>query len=302
MKIIDLHCDTLSKMFYNNITNFQDNDLHIDLTKLKNGGSFIQTFALFDKKDKTNYDIEKFKKLIDFSLNILKENNVNIIKNLSDIKNDEQNAILSIEDLGSAKSLDIIEYYYNKGFRIMGITWNYENSLGYPNTSKENKGLKKYGKEAVEFMIYKHIAIDVSHLNDRGFFDVADMVKGPFFATHSNARELLYHTRNLTDEMIKTIADHGGIIGINFFSKFLDGSDFSKNEDIIKHIKHIKNKGGIDVLAFGSDFDGIKCELEIKDFSNMNDIINLLTKNDFSEEEVEKMCYKNVLRAFNDIF
>ena len=213
-----------------------------------------------------------------------------------------QNCILSIEDLGSAKSLDIIEYYYNMGFRIMGITWNYENSLGFPNTSKENKGLKKYGKEAVEFMIDKHIAVDVSHLNDKGFFDVADMVKGPFFATHSNAREVLYHTRNLTDEMIKTIANHGGIIGINFFSKFLDGSDFSKNEDIIKHIKHIKNKGSIDVLAFGTDFDGIDCELEIKDFSNMGDIITLLEKNNFSTEEIEKMCYKNVLRALDDIF
>lgn len=330
MKLIDLHSDTFSLMQENNITNIENNNLHIDLNKLKKGGSYIQVFALFDNKEKTNYDIEKYNKQIDFAFNLIENNKdkYNLVKRYEDIKEGIQNVIISSEDLGSINgSLDNLKYYYDRGIRMAAITWNFENSIGYPNTMDSSLGLKKFGKEVIEYMNYLNMIIDVSHLNDGGFYDVKDISKKPFIASHSCARELCNHTRNLKDDMIKIIADSGGVIGINFYSLFLSDSligttkeeiasltrkkeydkldkilnkQISKNEDIIRHLKHIKNVGGSDVISFGSDFDGISCSLELKDMSNMQAFIPLLEKAGFTYYEIEKLYYRNALRLFRD--
>ncbi len=331
MKLIDLHCDTFSRMYEKNILDFNNNDLHINLSKLKKADSFIQVFALFDEKDKFNYEIEKYNELINFAHNMIDKNKdkINFVEKYDDINNKEkQNIILSNEDMGSVNSnFNNIKYYYDKGIRMAALTWNYENCIGYPNTMDQNLGLKKFGKEAVEYMNELGIIVDVSHLNDKGFYDVYDISKCPFIASHSCARSLCDHSRNLTDDMIRKIADRGGVIGINFYSLFLRDinkdtkekmvelikqKDFSsldnlmsglesKNEDIIKHIEYIKNIGGSDVIALGSDFDGISCKLEMHDCSGIPTLIPLLEKKGFNIYEIEKLFYRNALRVFKDI-
>ncbi|MPM36139.1 hypothetical protein SDC9_82734 [bioreactor metagenome] len=143
--------------------------------------------------------------------------------------------------------------------------------------------------------------IDVSHLNDGGFYDVSRNSKKPFIASHSNARNVTGASRNLTDDMIKVLGNHGGITGINFCKFFLGESKISKVDDIIKHIKHIVNVGGIDVVAMGSDFDGIPDDLEMKDISQMYMLQDALLKSGFNEDEIEKMMYKNALRVIKDV-
>ena len=330
MKLIDLHCDTFSKMFYENILDFDSNNLHIDLNKLKKADSFIQVFALFDEKDKSDYKIDNYKKLINFSHKMIKENEekINFIKSIKDTKDNKQNIILSNEDMGSVdNSFDNITYYYDCGIRMVALTWNYENCIGYPNTMDQSLGLKKFGREAVEYMNELGMIVDVSHLNDGGFYDVCDISKYPFIASHSCARSLCNNSRNLTDDMIRKIADKGGVIGINFYSLFLSDMDEntkkslfallkakdydaldklmsnfeSKNEDIVRHIEYIKNIGGSDVIALGSDFDGISCKLEMKDCSGMPMLIPILEKRGFNIYEIEKLFYRNALRVFNHV-
>ena len=194
---------------------------------------------------------------------------------------------------------------------MMTLTWNYENELAYPNghfydaVSKKRKGLKEKGFEFIHEMEKLGMIIDVSHLSDDGIYDVYNNTKKPFIASHSNARSLCSHGRNLTDDMIRKIADRGGLIGANFYSPFLNDnykySDTSKIEDIINHMKYISNVGGIDCVGIGSDFDGIDCPLEFENASNMQLIYHEMKKSGFSENEIEKVFYKNALRLFEEL-
>ncbi|MPM62964.1 hypothetical protein SDC9_109842 [bioreactor metagenome] len=194
---------------------------------------------------------------------------------------------------------------------MMTLTWNYENELAYPNgyfyneEKNEKKGLKEKGFEFINEMERLGIIIDVSHLSDDGIYDVYNNTSKPFIASHSNARNLCSHQRNLTDDMIKKIGERGGLIGVNFYSSFLNNnyksSDISKIEDIINHIKYISNIGGINCVGIGSDFDGIDCPLEFENSSNMQLIYDKMKNSGFKEEDIEKVFYKNALRLFKEL-
>ena len=168
-----------------------------------------------------------------------------------------------------------------------------------------DRGLKKSGFEFIEEMENLGIIIDVSHLSDAGFYDILNNTKKPFVASHSNARSICGHRRNMTDDMIKKLAHRGGVMGLNFYSCFLNNNatddDMSKMDDMINHIKHIKNIGGIEVIGLGSDFDGIDCKVEIENASKMQILAEKMKKEGFTEKEVEHIFYKNVLNLFKEI-
>ena len=127
-------------------------------------------------------------------------------------------------------------------------------------------GLTDFGKEAVERMEQLGMLVDVSHLSDGGFWDVSRLCKGPFVASHSNCRALNPHPRSLTDEMLRTLAEHGGVAGLNFAPEFLNGDitcQDSRVEDMVTQLRHRINVGGEDCAALGSDLDGIGGRLEI---------------------------------------
>ena len=132
-------------------------------------------------------------------------------------------AILSVEGgSAAAGSLDNIRSMYRDGVRLMTLTWNAENELGHGVWSPEGGGLSPFGKEAVALMNRLGMIVDVSHLSDAGFADVAKISENPFVASHSCSRALCPHRRNLTDEMFSVIRDRGGLVGINFCREFLD--------------------------------------------------------------------------------
>jgi membrane dipeptidase len=121
-------------------------------------------------------------------------------------------------------------------------------------------------------------------------------------ASHSNARSLCNHPRNLTDDFLKRMGEKGCVIGTNFASAFLkEGTDYSKNEWIADHILYMVNAAGIESVGFGTDFDGIECGLEIKDCSNMQSLANLLKMRGMSETDIERIFYKNVLRLYKEL-
>lgn len=311
MKLIDLHCDTIDKLMDYPSANLLENNFSVDINKLKKTNSLAQVFALyFDLDVYKRNPYNRFEKMANRFYEQIEEYNdyIALAKSYSDIiENERKNklsAILSIEEGGAINgNIENLHRIYDKGVRLITLCWNYENELGYPHNMHENKdlGLKSLGFETVERMNELGMIIDVSHLNDGGFYDVARISKKPFIASHSNSRTITNHTRNLSDDMIKVLANSGGITGINFCKFFLGDMYISKIDDIINHIKHIVNIGGIDVVSMGTDFDGIPNGVEIEDISEMYKLENAMLKAGFKEEEIEKIMYKNALRLFKDI-
>ncbi|WP_434797461.1 dipeptidase [Terrisporobacter vanillatitrophus] len=319
MKIVDFHCDTISQLYDiresgENI-NLKQNRLHLDIEKMKKSDYMIQVFASYVDLGSNNRPLESCLSYIDLLYDEVEKNKDDIgiaytYKDiLSNIENNKMSALLSIEEGGVCKgNLSLLRNFYRLGVRMMTLTWNYENELAYPNghfyneEKNERKGLKEKGFEFINEMESLGMIIDVSHLSDDGIYDVYNNTSKPFIASHSNARNICSHQRNLTDDMIKKIGERGGLIGVNFYSSFLNNnyksSDISKIEDIINHIKYISNIGGIDCVGIGSDFDGIDCPLEFENASKMQLIYDKMKNSGFKEEDIEKVFYKNALRLF----
>lgn len=307
MKFIDLHCDTAGRIFYEN-KQLNKNDCSIDIEKLKKGDCLAQFFAFFIDCD--NYSPnEEFQRMYSYFSKELDNNKdkIKLVTNLNDMLSnyDEEkiSAFLTIEDGGVLEgNMDNLIDAYNKGIRLITLTWNYENEIGYPHCKKEfrDKGLKSFGIDLVSEMNKKGIIIDTSHLSDKGFYDVAKYSKKPFLASHSNSREITNHSRNLTDDMIKVLANKGGIMGLNYCNAFMGNSTITTLDEILYHVNHIVNVGGHDVIALGSDFDGIENEVEFKNPSHIEMLYDKLEKSGYKQEFIEKLFYKNAIRFLND--
>ena len=317
MRIIDMHCDTICSITTSETPKeLYDYEGQISIKKLQKGGSLAQFFAIFipTHRGETEPIPEAAYKFYKKALNVYKtemEKNKEFILpayNYDDImRNKSENkmsGILTIED-GVPLNGDINRLIeaYNDGVRLVSFTWNYENSLGYPNSrdvDKMNLGLKPFGIEVIDKMNELGMIIDVSHLSDGGFYDVAKYSKKPFVASHSCCRNLCGHPRNLTDDMLKILGNKGGVVGINFCASFLnDNADYTDIDSVVRHMLYIKDKAGIDALGFGSDFDGIGSKLEFVDYTGMPLIINALEKH-FTDDEIDKICNGNMLRVIKE--
>jgi len=202
---------------------------------------------------------------------------------------------------------------------MITLTWNYSNELGYPNADYRRptptsvrpepdmeNGLTETGIAFVEEMEKLGIIPDVSHLSDAGFYDVAKYTRKPFVASHSNARAVCYGRRNMADDMIRLLAEKGGVMGLNYQATFLIPRDTEGKrqpgtiEAIVKHAKHIVNVGGIEVLGLGSDFDGITTHEELEGAQGMAKLYDALIKAGFTAAETDKIFTENVLRVYKD--
>lgn len=310
MKIIDLHCDTILRLMEDKEKlELRKNEFSVDIEKLERGNSFAQFFALFLDLEEGK-PLEVCLEMLDkFYIELSKNHDkIAIARNYKELMENKENgkisAFLTIEEgAGLEGKIHHLRNFYRLGVRLITLTWNYKNEIGYPNCIKEFKdeGLTLFGEEVVHEMNELGMIIDVSHLSDGGFYDVSRLSKKPFVASHSNARSVKNHTRNLTDDMIKILANKGGITGINFAKEFLGDGKLSTVEDMIRHIKHIRNVGGIDVISIGSDFDGISPGLEIETIGEMDKLSIGLERAGFSYEDIEKIFYKNALRVIKEV-
>ncbi len=313
--MIDLHCDTLS-LLQETGEGLKQNKFCVDLGKLKTVNAKAEFFACFvDIKNYENTDMayEYVCSLIDFGKNefFKNKNTVYLAKNYKDyIKNTENNkisAFLTVEEGGIiGNDINKIDMLYEKGIRLITLCWNYENSIGFPNSRDKEimqNGLKPFGFEVIKRLNEKGIIIDLSHLSDGGFFDVISNTDKPLIASHSNARALCRHPRNLTDEMITALAEKGGVAGVNFYPFFLKKDGNAEIYDIAEHILYMFNVGGEDFVSIGTDFDGFQGT--VKGISNIADIerlFSVLKAKGLTERQLEKIKYKNAERIIKDIF
>lgn len=334
MKVVDMHCDTIGAIFEKRnkgiACNLRKNDLHLDVNKMEKGNYFMQNFAMFIDLKRYKSPYKTLLEMIDCYDKEILANGDKLAKVLKyeDIAENEAkkkiSSLLTLEEGGALEgSLENLQQVYDRGIRMITLNWNYPNGVGNPNVKinvnkkgeivgkpdftkpdKEN-GLTTWGFELLEAMEHLGIIPDVSHLSDAGFYDILNHSKKPFVASHSNARSICNHVRNMDDEMIKLLANKGGVMGMNFCAAFTsplkNEQEFGTIKDIVSHIKYIKNIAGIDVIGLGSDFDGIPSNIEMKDASYMPVLANELLKNKFTYEEVEKIFYKNVLRLYKEL-
>ena len=307
--MIDLHCDTIMQL----LDHLDSGDLYrntwkIDIEKLQKAHSKVQDFALFINLGDTNDPYgryEEMRNLCTTQIHLYGEH-IQHVLSYQDVESVYESgkigALMSIEEGGVlGGDLDKLKQAYQDGVRLITLTWNYPNGLGEPHCGEQHKKLTPKGIEFVEAMQDLGIIVDCSHLNDVGTEQLGDILDVPFVASHSNAREVTAHTRNLPDNLIKLIANKGGVIGLNFAQAFLGTSPMSRIEDIVKHGLYLINKGGEDVVALGTDFDGIKPNTEIKDASEMYRLYDAFKEAGLSVEQCEKLFWKNADRLLKEI-
>lgn len=313
MRIIDMHCDTLIEGWRKPERSFYDGDTSINLKLLKENGSLLQFFAMYlsrnEMKTMDSYDILKgiygyYQTQMEKYSDIIKP-----VYSAQDVLENEKKGLLSslltVEDgVFIDRKIERVQEVYDMGVRLITLMWNFENSVGFPCSDEPEahlKGLKPFGIEVVEKMNELGIIIDVSHMSEGGFYDVARYSKKPFVASHSCARALCNHRRNLTDDQLKTLGNAGGIAGVNFECSFLkEGSNCATYDQIIEHLLYMKDKAGIDAVGFGSDFDGIEDNGELVNYSGFKTLLERM-EGKFTYDEIDKICRENALRVIKDV-
>lgn len=312
MKIlVDGHCDTLSKAL-DEKSDLENKEYCFNLVDANKKTPCIQMMAAYIAPKFVDNGIEGFNRAINILEQFKKDkdkNEIIDILNKEDLNKtvDEKKIgiILTIEN-GSAISGNIenIEKLYEKGIRVMSVTWNEDNDLGCGALTKNDEGLTKLGEEYIRKLEEKNIIIDVSHSSEKTFWDITKCTNRTIVATHSCVNSICNHPRNLKDEQIIEIANREGIIGICFASHFLNESGKSNVVDIINHIKYIKDLVGIDYIGLGSDFDGVDFDDMPSDIRGIKDINKLEEKmkmEGFTEEEINKVMGENWLRVLRNI-
>ncbi len=326
---------------------------HTDLPRLKEGGVDVQVFAVWsdDKKWKKNAykhandQIDALEKLIANN-----PDKIELAKSSADIERINKDgkivALIGIEGGNMIEErLDYLETLYNRGARYLTLTWNYNlpwvtaAAMEVKTKDKKGKGLTAHGKDIIRKMNELGMMVDLSHAGEQTFYDVLSITSKPVLVSHSNAAALTPHYRNLKDAQLEALKKNGGVVGVNFYSEFLD-SNYPKRvkklyykthkkdstnkeisvgkmygalsakqkheanapfENVLKHIDHLVAKAGIDHVAIGSDFDGIESPpQELGDVTKFPVLTKALLERGYSKEDVAKIMGLNFLRVLKE--
>jgi len=278
---------------------------------MKKHGSYIQTFAAYidhvycpanavkraiELIDKLHQECEKHK------------DDVMLCCNYKDIlfalDNKKAPILLSIEEGAALQgSLAALRTFYKLGVRSICLTWNYRNEIA-DGVAEEisGGGLTVFGREVVKEMNRLGMLIDLSHISERGFWDVIALTSQPVILSHSNAYKVYPHRRNLKDDQIEAVKQNRGVIGINLYPYFLNGSSKATIDDIVKHIDHIISIAGEDHIGIGADYDQTEPVFEgIDGIENTTAILEELLKRNYPESVVRKIAAENFLRVIKEV-
>lgn len=313
---IDTHIDTLWAMgLQNRIFSVESEKGHVDLPRAQKADLLCGFFTGFPTE--SNYITEKMLRewillTRDKNNKIRKIENYNQLEQLeSDRKisktttDREIGAVLHFEGAtGIDSGLNRLYIYYEAGLRSMSLTWNEMNQFAAGQIQDPNRGLTTEGFDLLSAMEDLGIIIDVSHLNDKSFWDVINHTSKPIIATHSNVREIADHKRNLTREMVNAMNDTGGTIGINFSKSFLKTNPKeATKESAIKMFQEIINLTSINCVHIGTDLDGATFPDEIKDITYFpNFLDDLKNELNLSKNEMIKIEKENIKRIMKKVW
>ena len=324
--VIDLHADTyMKKDIFNTLPWIRkaffripaetDKEVQFseDITKdaIVGGNVRLQTQSLFIGQLGISNPLHNgLKMLANIKRDVKADPNLYQYYNIKDFyhNQDKYGTLISIEGLELiANDLDLLDIFVELGVRMIAPTWN--RALPYVGSAVEPYGILEKGRQLADKINELNLIFDVSHLSDQGFWDYLDILQVPIIASHSNYRKVIPHERNLTEEMIKEIDDRGGVIGLNFYPDFIKTSQIKIYDGyplgysaLYNMLDAIITDFGDDVVAFGSDFDGISKYLDgVKNPGFYQNFANFLRDRNVSETTIEKLFYKNALRVLEMI-
>lgn len=306
MFFADLHCDTLSLL---NDSNFFDKDSinNVSYDKLVAGNVKLQTFAVCVPYNGIESSYNRGMKLISDYKKITSNSCLTPItdrRTLSLIENScKIGTVLALEGCDMLNgNIENLCKVYDMGVRILSLTWNNTNSFS-GGIGENNLGLTEKGVMLLKKCEKIGVLIDVSHISEKGFWDIADMASKPFVATHSNVRAICNNKRNLDNKQLYAIKKSGGCVGINFYPPFLNNCGVAAVDDIIAHIEYMAGYIGTRYIAFGSDFDGVDNNLpdEIHSPRDFYKIYERLLQLNYTQNETDDICQRNFIRVFSSI-
>ena len=284
MRVFDLHCDTLDRLSldgypdysvfteqnakegipHERLVSLRDNDAHIALDRMS-AQAWCQCFAIFVPDSLPSEGAWRLYKQVHAYFSEQMQAHADVVEQVSSSRShgiDEVlatgkcAALLTVEGASFLEdSCERIDELAQAGVRMVTLTWNAQNALA--GGSNTHAGISALGRAAISAFEQHHITIDASHISDESFQDLLTCAKRPFVASHSNARSVCAHPRNLTDFQFQAIAERGGLVGLNFCNGFLvEGTREPRPSDLLRHIEHWLELGGQDVIALGSDYDG----------------------------------------------
>ncbi len=314
MFICDCHCDTLTEL-YNKNASLYENEQHFDIKRQIALGGGLQFCAIYVPTEVFRYQgglrytlclLDKYnqeiKKLHENGIDVLQ---VRTAEDAGNVLKHKAATLLAIEEGGAIDgSLEALRCLYELGVRAMTLTWSNRNDIADGiNEEATGSGLTLFGKQVVAEMNRLGMLVDVSHISTAGFWSVIETSTKPIIATHSNAKSLCAHPRNLNDEQIKALAQNGGLAGITFAGQFLE-EDWRNAciESVYKHIDYMLNLiGNDDHIGFGSDFDGISHPpYNIQGVQDYKPLIEYLSKY-YSEETINKITHQNVINLLQKV-
>lgn len=308
--IIDMHCDSVLEAFQEN-RKMSDRSTtgHFDLPRMQEAGVKIQFFALFPGITASLSPLKQALILGDYFWEQYEESQeiMQLITShqslLQLLDSKKCGALLTVEG-GEVLEGDIrmLKVLYRMGVRSLCLTWNNRNEIADGVAEMQTwGGLTLFGREVVKKMNKLGMIVDVSHIAEKGFWDVLELSEDPVIASHSNSQAVWEHPRNLTDEQIKGIAQKKGVIGLNFVADFL-GEQGSGFDQLLRHIDHICDIVGDEYLGFGSDFDGTENLLAgIDDVTVYPELVSYLKKRNYKDATIRKICGENCLRVLNAV-
>ena len=301
MFIADTHADTLFEL---GVRRSAPDSLMITPQKLRQGGVCLQTLALWTGREGNRGDVAGIVAAELAALpGLLAEGLRQVDDPAEALDADTPCVMLSVEG-GEVfePGLHTVAEYRTRGVRMAALLWNNDNAIGHPAKGGSREGLTPYGLQVVREMQRVGIAVDTSHLNEAGFWDLFEKTSLPPMASHSCCRALCGHPRNLSDRQIRRMAAEGGYIGVNFYPWFLSDSGKASCDTIADHIDHICQLGGGDIVGFGSDFDGIEITPEgLPDAAALPQLLDTLRRRGFSDQVIEGFAGKNLLAYFRRI-
>lgn len=298
MLLFDTHADTLFRLCF---PYGEGEEMDVTKEKLLQGGVTVQTMAMFVGRS----DLKSIRIAFDRMLQKkeeLKAAGFRQVDDLREAKEGDTAFMLSVEGCDLLDGHGEMLYDWRKqGVRMAALTWNYENCVATPASKDASSGLKPFGREAVREMQRLKMAVDVSHLNEGGFYELLEMGVVPL-ASHSCCRKLCDHTRNLTDDQLRALFFAGGYVGVNFYPAFLRRDEKADIRDVCDHVIHMLEMGGEGKIGFGSDFDGI--EMKPAGLSGPQDfpaLLNALCRRGLDEKTITGIAGENLLHYYDRI-
>lgn len=306
MNYFDLHCDTIAECC-NHKVSIWENDLQLCVKRGSAIKSWVQVYAIWMDDTLTDEGAYSyFKEVQDYFKKEVGNHSEEIVFCTSSqeikegLEEGRRVAILAIEGskaLGG--KLERVEEFYNQGIRLMTLTWNGKAAVGDGCMVEGAEGLTSFGRQVVLKMNELGMIVDVSHLAEKGFWDIVNISEKPFIATHSNSKSVCNHPRNLTDEQFKIMVERKGLVGMNFYPVFINGTDEADIKELLSHIDHFIVLGGEDIIAMGSDFDGAKMPRDLQGIQDIDYLYQLLVER-YGRKQADKLYFDNANRFFKE--